>query len=111
MVSNSCFPLLRSERAGISCVVPKGDWLRKLGLGESAACLGNKASICIRVPDCGALAYVVSMTGPVAITSANISGGDDSIHHSMVVDTLGEFCYICVCSSVWRACRHRMFKC
>ena len=75
---------------GISCVVPKGQWLQRLGLGESAACLGNKDSICIRVPDCGALAYVVSMTGPVAITSANISGGEDSIHHSMVVDTLGE---------------------
>ncbi|KAK7099661.1 uncharacterized protein [Littorina saxatilis] len=78
-----CYP------GGISCVVPKGDWLQKLGLGEAAMCLGNKDSICIRVPDCGALAYIVSLAGPVAVTSANISGGDDSIHHTMVVDTLG----------------------
>ena len=78
-------------------MVSKGEWLQKLGLGESVRCLGNKDSICIRVPDCGALAYVVSMTGPIAITSANISGGDDSIHHTMVVDTLGESsCCLCM---------------
>ena len=71
-------------------MVPKGEWLQRLGVGEAAGYLGNKTSICIRVPDCGALAYVVSLTGPVAITSANISGGEDSIHHTMVVDTLGE---------------------
>ncbi|PVD23424.1 hypothetical protein C0Q70_16693 [Pomacea canaliculata] len=74
---------------GISCVVPKGDWLQRLGLGEAADLLGNKDSICIRVPDCAPLAYIVSLAGPVAVTSANISGGEDSIHHSMVVDTLG----------------------
>jgi tRNA A37 threonylcarbamoyladenosine synthetase subunit TsaC/SUA5/YrdC len=70
-------------------VLPKGDWLQRLGLGEAASYLGNDNSICLRVPDCGPLAYVVSMAGPVALTSANISGGDDSIHHDMVIDTLG----------------------
>ena len=94
-------------------MVPKGEWLQTLGLGQSASFLGNEGSICIRVPDCGALAYVVSMAGPVAITSANISGGDDSIHHTMVVDTLGEdspqscvvfvlFCFVCTFLSVVR---------
>nr|KAG5701584.1 hypothetical protein BaRGS_024834 [Batillaria attramentaria] len=82
-----CYP------GGISCVVPKGEWLQRLGLGEAVHYVGTKDSICIRVPDCAALAYIVSMHGPIAITSANISGGDDSIHHDMVVDTLGIISY------------------
>ncbi|KAK7489506.1 hypothetical protein BaRGS_00019305 [Batillaria attramentaria] len=86
-----CYP------GGISCVVPKGEWLQRLGLGEAVHYVGTKDSICIRVPDCAALAYIVSMHGPIAITSANISGGDDSIHHDMVVDTLGHKIDVMVC--------------
>ncbi|KAL8590448.1 hypothetical protein ACOMHN_011661 [Nucella lapillus] len=88
-----CYP------GGISCVLPKDDgaWLQRLGLGESANLLGNEVSICLRVPDCGPLAYMVTMAGPVAVTSANISGGEDSIHHDMVIDTLGERIDAMVC--------------
>lgn len=75
--------------SGISCVVPKGEWLQRLGLGQSINYVGTKDNICIRIPNCAPLAYIVSMAGPVAITSANISGGEDSIHHNMVVNTIG----------------------
>ncbi|XP_076440676.1 threonylcarbamoyl-AMP synthase-like [Babylonia areolata] len=86
-----CYP------GGISCVLPKGEWLQRLGVGESSSLLGTDDSICVRVPDCGPLAYVVSMAGPVAITSANISGAEDSVHHSMVLDSLGHKIDAMVC--------------
>ncbi|BFY99298.1 hypothetical protein BsWGS_02338 [Bradybaena similaris] len=79
-----CYP------GGISCVVPKGDWLLRLGLGDSVGIVGTEKSICIRVPDSSVLAYLVSVSGPVALSSANPSGGDDSTHHDMVIDSLGE---------------------
>ncbi|KAK7489509.1 hypothetical protein BaRGS_00019308 [Batillaria attramentaria] len=79
-----CYP------GGISCVVPKGEWLQRLGLGDAVDYVGTKDSICIRVPDSAVLCYIVSLHGPIAITSANISGGDDSTHHSMVVTSLGD---------------------
>ncbi|CAG5129650.1 unnamed protein product [Candidula unifasciata] len=79
-----CYP------GGISCVVPKGDWLLRLGLGDSVSIVGTEKSICIRVPDSSVLAYLVSVSGPVALSSANPSGGDDSTHHDMVIDSLGE---------------------
>ncbi|GFN74981.1 hypothetical protein PoB_000148700 [Plakobranchus ocellatus] len=78
-----CYP------GGISCVVPKGDWLKRLGLGASADKIGTEDSICIRVPDSTVLAYLVSLSGPVALTSANPSGGEDSTHHDMVISSLG----------------------
>ncbi|XP_076441113.1 uncharacterized protein LOC143280362 [Babylonia areolata] len=86
-----CYP------GGISCVVPKGQWLQRLGLGDAASYVGTKDSICIRVPDCSVLCYVVSLHGPVAITSANPSGGEDSTHHSMVIHSLGEKLDAVVC--------------
>ncbi|RUS82592.1 hypothetical protein EGW08_009666 [Elysia chlorotica] len=79
-----CYP------GGISCVVPKGEWLKNLGLGDSVDLVGTKDNICIRVPDSSVLAYLVSVSGPVALTSANPSGGEDSTHHDMVIDSLGE---------------------
>ena len=77
----SCNP---SHVAGISCVVPKGEWLKRLGLGDAVDYVGTKESICIRVPDSSVLCYIVSLHGPIAITSANLSGGDDSTHHSLL---------------------------
>ncbi|KAH9523556.1 hypothetical protein Btru_040337 [Bulinus truncatus] len=82
-----CYP------GGISCVVPKGDWLMNLGLGDAVNYVGTETSICIRVPDSSVLAYLVSLSGPVALSSANPSGGDDSTHHDMVINSLGIITY------------------
>ena len=71
-------------------MVPKGDWLRRLGLGDAVDYVGTKQSICIRVPDSSVLCYLVSLSGPIALTSANVSGGPDSTHHDMVINALGE---------------------
>ncbi|XP_078596227.1 uncharacterized protein LOC144873110 [Branchiostoma floridae x Branchiostoma japonicum] len=79
-----CYP------GGISCVVPKGDWLANLGLGDAVSYIGTSDSICIRVPDSTATAHLVSMTGPLGITSANPSGEPDSTHHDMVLSSLGD---------------------
>ncbi|XP_059143895.1 uncharacterized protein LOC131931204 isoform X2 [Physella acuta] len=86
-----CYP------GGISCVVPKGEWLRNLGLGDSVNYVGTEKSICIRVPDSSVLAYLVSLSGPVALSSANPSGGDDSTHHDMVINSLGDKLDAVVC--------------
>ncbi|XP_072361454.1 uncharacterized protein [Scyliorhinus torazame] len=74
---------------GISCIVKKGEWLKKLGVGTAYDHVGTKDSIMIRVPDHTVTAHLVSMTGPLAITSANPSGEPDSIHHDMVISRLG----------------------
>ncbi|XP_060741274.1 uncharacterized protein si:ch211-153b23.3 [Tachysurus vachellii] len=74
---------------GISCIVPKGDWLLKLGLGAAYDRVGTKDSIMIRVPDHTVTAHLCDITGPLAITSANPSGEPDSTHHDMVINRLG----------------------
>ncbi|KAK1804190.1 hypothetical protein P4O66_020234, partial [Electrophorus voltai] len=74
---------------GISCIVPKGDWLFKLGVGPAYDRVGTKESIMIRVPDHTVTAHLCTITGPLAITSANPSGESDSTHHDMVVNRLG----------------------
>ncbi|XP_059832382.1 uncharacterized protein si:ch211-153b23.3 [Hypanus sabinus] len=74
---------------GISCIVKKGEWLKKLGVGAAYDRVGTKDSIMIRVPDHTVTAHLVNMTGPLAITSANPSGESDSIHHDMVITRLG----------------------
>ncbi|KAL6480029.1 hypothetical protein MHYP_G00110620 [Metynnis hypsauchen] len=74
---------------GISCIVPKGDWLFKLGVGPAYDRVGTKESIMIRVPDHTVTAHLCDITGPLAITSANPSGEPDSTHHDMVIDRLG----------------------
>ncbi|XP_026887364.1 putative threonylcarbamoyl-AMP synthase [Electrophorus electricus] len=43
----------------------------------------------IRVPDHTVTAHLCTITGPLAITSANPSGESDSTHHDMVVNRLG----------------------
>lgn len=80
---DKCYP------GGITCVVKKGPWLQNLGVGEAVDFVGTKESVAIRVPDSSVLSYLVSITGPLAITSANPSGEPDSTHHNTVLDTLG----------------------
>lgn len=82
-----CYP------GGITCVVEKGAWLQNLGVGESVDFVGTKNSVAIRVPDSSVLSYLVSITGPLAITSANPSGEPDSTHHNTVLETLGKICW------------------
>ncbi|KAI9539090.1 hypothetical protein NQZ68_009167 [Dissostichus eleginoides] len=74
---------------GISCIVSKGDWLFKLGVGPAYDRVGTKDSIMIRVPDHTVTGHLCDITGPLAITSANPSGEPDSTHHTMVINRLG----------------------
>nr|XP_061783952.1 uncharacterized protein si:ch211-153b23.3 isoform X2 [Nerophis lumbriciformis] len=74
---------------GISCIVSKGDWLLRLGVGPAYDRVGTRDSIMIRVPDHTVTRHLCDITGPLAITSANPSGEADSTHHNMVIDRLG----------------------
>ncbi|XP_061755650.1 uncharacterized protein si:ch211-153b23.3 [Nerophis ophidion] len=74
---------------GISCIVSKGDWLLRLGVGPAFDRVGTRDSIMIRVPDHTVTCHLCDITGPLAITSANPSGEADSTHHNMVIDRLG----------------------
>ncbi|KAK3089889.1 hypothetical protein FSP39_007380 [Pinctada imbricata] len=79
-----CYP------GGITFVVKKGDWLKDLGVGATIDSVGTRNSLAIRISDSSVLSYLISITGPLAITSANPSGEPDSTHHDTVIDTLGE---------------------
>uniref|UniRef100_A0A671M340 Threonylcarbamoyl-AMP synthase n=1 Tax=Sinocyclocheilus anshuiensis TaxID=1608454 RepID=A0A671M340_9TELE len=68
--------------SGISCIVPKGEWLLKLA--KSVILNHFQDSIMIRVPDHTATAHLCEFTGPLAITSANPSGEADSTYHDMI---------------------------
>ncbi|NXE51939.1 YRDC protein, partial [Casuarius casuarius] len=74
---------------GIGCIIKKGEWLKKLGVGAGYSRVGTQDSIMIRVPDLTVLVHLIDMTGPLAITSANPSGEADSTHHDMVISRLG----------------------
>ncbi|XP_072837310.2 putative threonylcarbamoyl-AMP synthase [Pogona vitticeps] len=74
---------------GIGCIVKKGQWLKKLGVGAGYDRVGTRDSIMIRVPDQTVTVHLIDMTGPLAITSANPSGETDSTHHDMVITRLG----------------------
>jgi tRNA A37 threonylcarbamoyladenosine synthetase subunit TsaC/SUA5/YrdC len=60
-----------------------------MGVGGAVEYVGTKESVAIRVSDCTVLSYLLSITGPLAITSANPSGEPDSTHHNTVIETLG----------------------
>ncbi|KAM8952859.1 LOW QUALITY PROTEIN: uncharacterized protein RCH25_043587 [Pelodytes ibericus] len=75
---------------GISCIVQKGEWLKRLGVGPAYDKVGTHNSIMIRVPDHSVTAHLTDMTGPLAITSANPSGECDSTHHDMVITRLSD---------------------
>uniref|UniRef100_A0A674CYF0 Threonylcarbamoyl-AMP synthase n=1 Tax=Salmo trutta TaxID=8032 RepID=A0A674CYF0_SALTR len=74
---------------GISCIISKGDWLLRLGVGPAYDHVGTNDSIMIRVPDHTVTGHLCDITGPLAITSANPSGEPDSTHHGMVISRLG----------------------
>ncbi|NWI92203.1 YRDC protein, partial [Pitta sordida] len=74
---------------GIGCIIQKGEWLKKLGVGAGYSRVGTRDSIMIRVPDLTVLVHLIDMTGPLAVTSANPSGEVDSTHHDMVISRLG----------------------
>ncbi|CAF99094.1 unnamed protein product [Tetraodon nigroviridis] len=74
---------------GISCIISKGDWLLRLGVGPAYDRVGTSDSIMIRVPDHTVTSHLCDITGPLAITSANPSGEADSTHHDMVISRLG----------------------
>ncbi|NXL70021.1 YRDC protein, partial [Leptocoma aspasia] len=74
---------------GVGCIIRKGEWLKKLGVGAGYSRVGTQDSIMIRVPDLTVLVHLIDMTGPLAITSANPSGEADSTHHDMVISRLG----------------------
>ncbi|XP_059156593.1 threonylcarbamoyl-AMP synthase-like [Physella acuta] len=78
-------------------VVPKGEWLLNIMSEKALDMIGNKKSICIRIPDHTVLSHLISLAGPVAISSANISGSDESTHHDMVQEALGEKVDAIVC--------------
>lgn len=73
---------------GISCIVKKSEWLKRLGVGPAYEYVGTTDSIMIRVPDHSVTAHLTDMTGPLAITSANPSGESDSTHHDHVTSRL-----------------------
>ncbi|KAM5127188.1 uncharacterized protein ACMZJ9_020822 [Mantella aurantiaca] len=75
---------------GISCIVKKGEWLKRLGVGPAYEYVGTPDSIMIRVPDHSVTAHLTDMTGPLAITSANPSGESDSTHHDHVTSRLSD---------------------
>ncbi|XP_063289515.1 threonylcarbamoyl-AMP synthase-like [Pelobates fuscus] len=75
---------------GISCIVQKGEWLKKLGVGPAYGQVGTHQSIMIRVPDHTVTSHLTDITGPIAITSANPSGESDSTHHDMVISRLSD---------------------
>ncbi|KAJ3588414.1 hypothetical protein NHX12_012007 [Muraenolepis orangiensis] len=85
---------------GISCIVSKGDWLFKLGVGAAYDRVGTRDSIMIRVPDHTVTGHLCDLTGPLAITSANPSGEPDSTHHSMVLSRLGHKIQGVLCDGV-----------
>ncbi|XP_047190422.1 uncharacterized protein si:ch211-153b23.3 isoform X2 [Scophthalmus maximus] len=85
---------------GISCIVTKGDWLYRLGVGPAYDRVGTQDSIMIRVPDHTPTCHLCDITGPLAITSANPSGEADSTHHSMVIDRLGHKIQGVLCDGV-----------
>ncbi|XP_028922824.1 uncharacterized protein LOC103171094 [Ornithorhynchus anatinus] len=81
--------MARVYPGSIGCIVKKGEWVKKLGVGAGFDRVGTKDSIMIRVPDQTVMVHLVEMTGPLAITSANPSGESDSTHHEMVISRLG----------------------
>ncbi|KAM9850099.1 uncharacterized protein ACBR49_007319 [Aulostomus maculatus] len=76
--------------SSISMVIPRGAWMETLGLGDAAKHIGTPQSIAIRNPDCSVATYLISLVGPVAVTSANPTGEADTTHHNQVYAKLGK---------------------
>ncbi|XP_059152684.1 threonylcarbamoyl-AMP synthase-like [Physella acuta] len=76
--------------AAYGFVVPKGKWLEKLCPASTIALLGDEDSICIRIPTNAELSLFCTKTGPMAISSANIHGTQDSTNSRMVDQAFGD---------------------
>ncbi|PWA23661.1 hypothetical protein CCH79_00005984, partial [Gambusia affinis] len=67
-----------------------GPWLDIFGLGDAAKHIGTPQSIAIRSPDCSVATHLISLVGPIAVTSANPTGEADTTHHNQVYAKLGK---------------------
>ncbi|XP_067099146.1 uncharacterized protein si:ch211-153b23.4 [Osmerus mordax] len=76
--------------SSISLVIPRGQWMDNFGLGEAAKHIGTPQSIAIRNPDCAVATHLMSLVGPIAVTSANPTGEADTTHHNQVYAKLGD---------------------
>lgn len=76
--------------SSISLVIPRGPWMDIFGLGEAAKHIGTPQSIAIRNPDCAVATHLMSLVGPIAVTSANPTGEADTTHHNQVYAKLGD---------------------
>lgn len=75
--------------SNISAVVKRGEWVKALGLEDSAKYIGKPDSIAIRIPDSSIVCHLIDQTGPIAVTSANPTGEADTTHHWQVIAKLG----------------------
>ncbi|XP_020783536.2 putative threonylcarbamoyl-AMP synthase isoform X2 [Boleophthalmus pectinirostris] len=75
--------------SSISMVIPRGPWMDVFGLGDAAKHIGTPQSIAIRNPDCAVATHLMSLVGPIAVTSANPTGEADTTHHNQVFAKLG----------------------
>ncbi|XP_029463303.1 uncharacterized protein LOC115094414 isoform X1 [Rhinatrema bivittatum] len=76
--------------SSISLVIQKGEWMDCLGLKDSAKYIGTSQSIAIRIPDCSIATHLIDLIGPIAVTSVNPSGAEDTTHHNQVYAKLGD---------------------
>ncbi|AWP11756.1 Sua5 yciO yrdC domain containing protein [Scophthalmus maximus] len=76
--------------SSISMVIPRGPWMDAFGLGDAAKHIGTPQSIAIRNPDCSVATHLISLVGPIAVTSANPTGEADTTHHNQVYAKLGD---------------------
>ncbi|XP_066504814.1 uncharacterized protein si:ch211-153b23.4 [Hoplias malabaricus] len=76
--------------SSISLVIPRAPWMEFFGLGDSSKYIGTPQSIAIRNPDCTVATHLISMVGPIAVTSANPTGEADTTHHNQVYAKLGD---------------------
>ncbi|GAA6066327.1 uncharacterized protein si:ch211-153b23.4, partial [Tachysurus ichikawai] len=76
--------------SSISLVIPRAPWMEFFGLNESSKYIGTPQSIAIRNPDCTVVNHLISMVGPIAVTSANPTGEADTTHHNQVYAKLGD---------------------
>ncbi|KAJ7310357.1 hypothetical protein JRQ81_007267 [Phrynocephalus forsythii] len=74
----------------ISLVVPRGEWVKCLGMEDSAKYVGTPQSIAVRIPDCSVTTHLIDLVGPIAVTSANPTGEADTTHHNQVYAKLGD---------------------
>ncbi|KAG5264021.1 hypothetical protein AALO_G00271250 [Alosa alosa] len=76
--------------SSISLVIPRAPWMDFFGLKDSSKYIGTPQSIAIRNPDCTVATQLISLVGPIAVTSANPTGEADTTHHNQVYAKLGD---------------------